>query len=169
MAEGGESSKWWRGGQREGGSQAPLIRDPETEQRCGGSGSLRFLGLRKHKASLHLRQGSALPLHTYQKYFFRLSIIVFEHCIPSPGSPQQAVAKINPVLQLLPWQSSRSLSTLPRNLKIPYLFQWHRYIPKYDTSLIITRISFLGLHCLAWVGLSVREVASIASIVTPRQ
>lgn len=71
---------------RAGASGKPGGSDQRPE-RCLGSGSLWLQSLPEHKGSLHLRQGSALLLHTYQKYFFRLSIIIFEHCIPALGSP----------------------------------------------------------------------------------
>lgn len=44
-------------------------------------------GVHWSRGSLNLRQGSTLPLNTSQEYFFRLSIIIFQHCILALGNP----------------------------------------------------------------------------------
>lgn len=68
--------------------------------------------------------------HLSEIFFLRLSIIIFEHCILALGSPEQAVAKINPVLQLLPWHSSSSLSTSRLFKDVVPFFLEYSYTPE---------------------------------------
>lgn len=101
-------------------------------------------GVHWNTGSLNLRQGSTLPLHTSQKYFFQAINYYTSTLHPGSGEPLERGCKNQSAFTTFTLAEPLLFIYIARNLKMPYLSQGHRYLPKNDMTLI-TAIFFLKL------------------------
>lgn len=120
-------------GRRGAGSRAALIRDGKAAQRIWVTLVVGFAEAQRLTSS---QAGLCVTSAHLSEIFFQAINYYIWTLHPGSGEPLASCSKNQSSFTTFTLAELQSFIYVTRNLKMPYLFPWHRYIPKYDMSLI---------------------------------
>lgn len=139
----------WGGGGA--GSSVALIRDPKAARRIWVTLVAGFAEAQRLTSS---QAGLCVTSAHLSEIFFQAINYYIWTSPPGSGEPLASCSKNQSSFTTFTLAALQLFIYVTRNLKMPYLFRWHRYIRKYDMSLITTIFFFSSLHELVCIGLT---------------